>query len=79
MVGIAGKLLSDATIMEKNMVDKEWRNQTLAPGQSAEGFLYFDVGKKTNWVSAADLRLDCLNTRNQQTSTLLVPLAYETK
>jgi hypothetical protein len=77
MVAVSSKLLSDASVMEKNIVDKEWRNQTLAPGQSAEGFLYFDVGKKTNWVSTAALRLDCLNTRNQQTSTLIVPLAHE--
>jgi hypothetical protein len=28
------------SFIEKNFVDKEWRNQTLSPGQSAEGFIY---------------------------------------
>ena len=79
MIGIAGKLLSDATIMERNMVDKEWRNQTLAPGQSAEGFLYFNVPKKTNWVASTALQINALNTRNQQTTTLLIPLTHEIK
>jgi hypothetical protein len=79
MIGIAGKLLSDATIMERNMVDKEWRNQTLAPGHSAEGFFYFSVPKKTNWVAGTALQVNTLNTRNQQTSTLLIPLNHETK
>ena len=61
------------------MVDKEWRNQTLAPGQSAEGFLYFNVPKKTNWVASTALQINALNTRNQQTTTLLIPLTHEIK
>ena len=77
---IAGnKLIADAMVVEKNFVDKEWHNQTLSPGQSAEGFIYFNFGKKTNWLDGASLRVDCLNTRNQQTNTIILPLAYETK
>jgi hypothetical protein len=74
-----GKLTSDAMVVEKNFVDKEWRNQTLSPGQSAEGFIYFNFGQKTNWVDGTSLRIDSLNTRNQQTNTIILPLSYETK
>jgi hypothetical protein len=79
MLFASGKLTSDAMVKEKNFVDKEWRNQTLSPGQSAEGFVYFNFGKKTNWIENAALRIDSLNTRNQQTNTVIVPLSYETK
>ena len=79
MIFASAKLTSDAMVRQKNFVDREWRNQTLSPGQCAEGFVYFNVGKNTNWAGATSLRLDCLNTRNQQTTTLIVPLVYENK
>lgn len=79
MIFAAGKLTSDAMVRQKNFVDREWRNQTLSPGQSAEGFIYFNVGKTTNWAGATSLRFDSLNTRTQQTNTLILPLAHENK
>lgn len=74
MMFASAKLTSDALVKQKNYIDKEWRNQTLSPGQSAEGFVYFHVPPDDAWSTARSLRLDCLNVRNQQTLTLVVPL-----
>lgn len=76
MMFASNKLNSDAMVKEKNFVDQEWRNQTLSPGQSASGFIYFRLGKATNTLAGASLRFDCLNTRNQQTNSITIPLAY---
>jgi hypothetical protein len=77
-VAVSKKLRSDAAVIEKNFIDKGWRNQTLSPGQSAEGFIYFSLGK-TNSIQGTSLRLDCLNTRNQQTNSIFLPVGYEAK
>lgn len=70
----SGKLTKDAMVKEKNFVDKEWRNQTLSPGQSAEGFLYFRVSPENPWPAGAQLRINTLDVRSQQATTFLVPL-----
>ena len=72
-----GKLASDAMVVQKNFVDREWHNQTLSPGQSAQGFVYFNLGNKTNWNQAMSLRFDCVNINNQLTNVITLPLAYE--
>lgn len=81
MMFAASKLGSDAMVEQKNFVDREWRNQTLSPGQNAEGFIYFKVGKAANLSQGVSLRLACLNTRNQQTNTITItiPIADETR
>jgi hypothetical protein len=79
MAANTSKAFSDAAVTEKNFVDKEWRNQTLSPGEKAEGFIYFNFGKKTDWGSSAAVRIDCLDTGNSQTNTFVFPLAYEAK
>jgi len=73
------KAASDASVIEKNFVDKEWHNQTLSPGQSAQGFIYFNLDKQPKWANSAILRIDCPNITNQQTNTFTIPLTYETK
>jgi hypothetical protein len=69
---------SDASIVQKNFVDKEWLNQTLSPGQRAQGFIYFNV-KEHSPPTGTALRMDCFDVRNQQTNTFTFPLTYETK
>ncbi len=64
LMGVSGKMLSNRMIVEKNFVDKEWRNQTLSPGQRAEGFVYFRLGQQTNWIGNRLLRIDTLDTRS---------------
>jgi hypothetical protein len=79
MLFASGKLTSDAMVREKNFVDKEWHNQTLSPGQSAQGFIYFSSGTKTNWSNTKALRIDSLDTCSQQTNIIILPIAYEKK
>jgi len=44
------KMLSDATVIQHNLADKEFYSRTLAPGQKAQGFIYFQF---TNPASLA--------------------------
>jgi hypothetical protein len=46
MMGIAMKLLSDATVINHNFKAREFQTKTLSPGQRAEGFLYFQLPEK---------------------------------
>ncbi len=73
------KAASDASVIEKNFVDKEWHNQTLSPGQSAQGFVYYNLDKQPKWADSASLKIDCLNITSQQTNTFNIPMAYEKK
>ncbi len=73
------KANSNASVIQKNFVDKEWLNQTLSPGQRADGFIYFNLERNFQWAGSATLRLDCFDVRSQQTNTITVPLTYETK
>jgi hypothetical protein len=70
---------SSASVIQKNFVDNEWHNQTLSPGQRAQGFIYFNLEKHSKWAGSGTLRMDCFDVRNQRTNTLTFPLAYETK
>jgi hypothetical protein len=79
MMFAGGKLTSDAMIVQKNFVDNEWHNQTLSPGQSAQGFIYFNLGWKTNRLDTMCLKINCINTYEQSTNIITLPLAYETK
>jgi hypothetical protein len=71
--------LSDATIVEQNFVDKEWCNQTLSPGQKAQGFVYFNLNGQPDWAKSGSLRIDSLDTRSRQTSTINIPFSHETR
>jgi hypothetical protein len=75
----ANQATENASIIQKNFVDKEWHNQTLAPGQQVAGFIYFNLGKNSRWAGSSTLRIDCINLRNYQTNTITFPLTYETK
>jgi hypothetical protein len=79
MIFAGGKLTSDAMVVAKNFVDKEWRNQTLSPGQSAQGFVYFMLPEKKTINDVTALEMMLLNVRNQQTSTVSFSLNHETK
>ena len=39
------KMVSDATVIEHNIADKEFYSRTLGPGQKAQGFIYFQFPK----------------------------------
>lgn len=75
MILASGKLTMDAMAREKNFVDKEWLNQSLSPGQSAAGFVYFQFPPKEPWPAGRSLVLECLNVRDQQVMTVKLPLA----
>lgn len=73
------KAISDESFIQKNFVDKEWHSQTLSPGQQAEGFIYFNLERQSQWARSAVLKLDCVEVHSQQTNTITIPLTYETK
>jgi hypothetical protein len=79
LISASSHSLIDATIMQRNFVEKEWLNQTLSPGQKAQGFVYFNLEGQPDWAKSGSLRIDCLDTRSQQTSTLNIPFSNENK
>ena len=54
VLGVAVKLASDVSVINRNMRDQEFLTRTLSPGQRAEGFFYFsvprDTERGTQWV-----------------------------
>ena len=40
-------MMSDATVIQHNLGDKEFYTRTLGPGQRAQGFVYFQHSKDT--------------------------------
>jgi len=44
---IGGKMVADAQAVRLNLVKKELRDQTLAPGQTMGGFIYYQLPKQS--------------------------------
>jgi hypothetical protein len=76
MLFAGAKLLSDATVVRHNFTSKEFRTQTLSPGETAEGFLYFQFDKKKHRELAGTFLFAVRHPRTQQTETLHFPLVY---
>ena len=75
LAGLA--LTSKATEIQRNFTSKEMGDQTLSPGQSMQGFVYFaPVAKGQDWTRTAVVKIDLTETKTQQTITLQIPLSH---
>jgi hypothetical protein len=52
------QLASDAGVIQHNLADKEFCSRTLAPSQSAQGFIYFRLSKGTSLVGNYHVLVD---------------------
>jgi len=62
----AGKMISDASVVEHNMTDKQFLTTTLAPGQEGSGFLYFKLPQKTSKPATWNIRVNARNPNNSE-------------
>ena len=65
---IAGlKMASDATVIQHNLADKELYSRTLAPGQKAQGFIYFQYPKGIPPAGAYQIAVELKNSASGDT------------
>lgn len=70
-------MISQATEIQRNFVGKEMPDQTLAPGQNMEGFVYYmPVKKKVDWSRGSTMKINFTDTKTQQVTELNVPLSH---
>jgi hypothetical protein len=76
LIGIASSSISHATEVQRNFVGKEMADQTLAPGQDMEGFLYFTpVPKNAEWIRGAAVKVDLTATKTHESLAMTIPLS----
>ena len=69
-------MISRATEVQRNFTAKEMGDQTLSPGQSMEGFLYFTPVKKgEDWSRVAVVQANLMSTKDHQVIELRIPLS----
>lgn len=71
------KMASNASRVQHNFVERELGNQTLSPGQVAEGFIYFKLPDNQKPGSGFRFVVNLLNTRTQETLRFEFPLPNE--
>lgn len=75
LVGLA--MMSKSTEIERNLIAKELPDQTLSPGQSMEGFIYFTpVEKGKDWSRTATLITSLTETKTHQSTDFSIPLSH---
>jgi hypothetical protein len=70
------KLFSDASVIQQSFMKNEFRDQTLSPGRSADGFLYFKVDPLRAFTRDT-LVVKVPETAGQQDRELRIPVIYE--
>lgn len=78
LIGLGSHQVKQATTVQRNFTEKELRDKTLAPGQVTEGFVYYHMPQK-NASFQGTLQVSLVNTGNQHTNTLQIPIDYEVK
>jgi hypothetical protein len=76
--GLAGAAsLSHSSEIRRNFAEKEMPDETLSPGQSMEGFIYFSpVKKREDWSQTTIAKIDVQNIQTHQVTELTVPFSH---
>jgi len=70
-------MVSHSTEMQRNFTSKEMGDQTLSPGQSMEGFIYFTpVNHGEDCTRTAAVKINLTETKTQQLIELNIPLSH---
>jgi len=77
LMGLVGSaMVSHATEVQRNFTSKEMGDQTLSPGESTEGFIYFAPLKHgEDWTRTAAVKARMADTKTRQFIEFNVPLA----
>lgn len=75
VLALAGAAMSsEASEIQRNFIDKEMPDQTLAPGESMEGFIYFTPVKKgEDWSRKMTARIRLTETSTHQMTEFNIP------
>jgi hypothetical protein len=78
VLGLAGLgMTSHSSEIQRNCVSKEMADQTLSPGQSMEGFIYFSPVKKgQDWSRTTTVEVSLADTKTHQVTELSIPLSH---
>jgi hypothetical protein len=74
LVFAGAKQFSDADVIKHNFAVKELQTNTLSPGESAEGFVYFRLPKEMDAQDQWRLRLQALNLQSKEMTSFDFPL-----
>jgi len=73
---VGSAIVSHATEVQRNFTSKEMGDQTLSPGESMEGFIYFAPLKHgEDWTRTAAVKARMADTKTRQFIEFNVPLA----
>ena len=71
-------MVSHSTEIQRNLTSKEMGDQTLSPGESMEGFIYFmPVNRGEDWTQGATVKINLTETKSQKLTELNVPLSIK--
>jgi hypothetical protein len=70
------KLSSDAMVIQHNLAEKAMYSHTLAPGQSARGYVYVRLPKNLPPVSRYNVVIDAVDSSTGEITTLSIPVEY---
>jgi hypothetical protein len=73
----ASVMVSHSTEIQRNFTGKEMGDQTLSPGESMEGFIYFTpVNHGQDWTQGTAVKVKLTETKSQQLTELTIPLSH---
>ncbi len=73
---IGGASIQNSTVVQRNFTEKELKDKSLSPGQSVEGFVYYQLPKDSTSFNVT-FQLDMTSTKDQQINTIQIPFNYE--
>ncbi len=74
---LGAKAMSDATVVRHNLVDKGFFSHTLAPGQRARGFVYFQLGTEEPLPLARTFLCRFRDPSSREEHQILIPLTVQ--
>lgn len=66
LAAIAVKMMSDATVINRNFKAQEFQTKTLSPGQTAQGFVYFQLPEGAKLPEQGTIRLEALEAMHKE-------------
>lgn len=73
---IGGSMISHSMEIQRNFVGKEMPDQTLAPGESMKGFIYYSpVPKNAAWPRGAKMKINLTETKSHESVSTTIPLS----
>ena len=73
---VGGSMISHSMEIQRNFVGKEMPDQTLAPGENMEGFIYYrPVPKDGKWSHGATMKINMTETTSHESVSMTIPLS----